>query len=63
MTKHLEAKQALIDGMGIDAAWTIAQQDEGLLPHVTKQDWLRYMSDLIAKEVKPRLEDYYANYY
>ena len=63
MTKHLEAKQALIDGMGTDAAWAIAQQDEGLLPHVTKIEWVRFMSNLIAKEVQPNLNDYYANYH
>ena len=50
MTKHLEAKQALIDGMGTDAAWAIAQQDEGLNPDTTKQEWVRFMSKIIDRE-------------
>jgi hypothetical protein len=25
-----------------DAAWAIAQQDEGLLPHVTKTKWIAW---------------------
>ena len=62
-TTHLKAKQMLIDGAGIDAAWEVAQQDEGLLPNITKQDWVRYMSKIIAAEVQPDLDQYYANYY
>jgi len=47
---HLAAKQAILDGKGMDAAWAIAQDDEGLLPSVTKEIWVEWISRLIERE-------------
>lgn len=51
-TTHLQAKAALLNGEGIDAAWLIAQQDEGLLPTVTKEIWIREMARIIERELQ-----------
>jgi len=32
-----------------DKAWAIAQQDEGLLPDVTKVQWIEWAKTIVAK--------------
>lgn len=34
----------------IDLAWQIAQQDEGLLPEVTKDKWLSWALKVLSSE-------------
>lgn len=43
---HLKAKKVFKTG-DIDKAWEIAQQDEGLLPDITKEEWVEWMKKLI----------------
>ena len=45
-TTHNEAKELFIAGQ-IDKAWEVAQQDEGLLPHVTKEMWIEWIQTTI----------------
>lgn len=39
---HLEAKEVFKTG-NIDKAWEIAKQDEGLLPEITKEQWIEWI--------------------
>lgn len=32
-----------------DAAWDMAQRDEGLLPHVQKNDWLKFAAQCVER--------------
>lgn len=58
-TTHLQAKAMLLNGEGSEAAWAVAQQDEGLKPGTTKEQWLRFMSTLIAQEAPaPDADDF-----
>ena len=59
---HNEAKQMLIDGKGTDAAWAVAQQDGGLAPGTTKQDWLRWISPIIERELESESQDWNSRY-
>lgn len=45
-TTHLQAKEIFKTG-DINKAWEVAQQDEGLLPEITKEMWVEWMSKLI----------------
>lgn len=46
---HLIAKQLYMAGK-FDAAWEVAQLDEGLLPNVTRDQWEDFMIRCINAE-------------
>lgn len=41
-TTHLQAKEIFKAG-DINKAWEIAKKDEGLLPEITKEKWIKWM--------------------
>ena len=43
-----QALEALKNG-NEEEAWKIAQQDEGLLPHVTKEQWIEFAYKAIER--------------
>lgn len=47
---HLKAREILETTGDEDAAWAMAQQDEGLLPDVTKAQWLEFCYACIARK-------------
>ncbi len=46
---HNQAIKEFKDG-NIDIAWEIAIQDEGLLPGVSKADWIKFAKGCVAQE-------------
>jgi len=41
---YIKAKELYKQGR-IDEAWKTAKQDDGLLPNVTKEDWIDWMNE------------------
>lgn len=59
---HLKAKELFIAG-NIDEAWEVAQQDEGLLPDVTKELLVKLMLKLTeASRASKQGETTFLNY-
>jgi hypothetical protein len=46
---HLNAMELFKQG-NINAAWEMAQQDEGLLPEVTQESWVKYATGLVRAD-------------
>jgi hypothetical protein len=45
---YLEAKEVAKTG-DFDKAWEIAKTDNSLLSHVTKECWIKWCKDILAK--------------
>lgn len=50
MSIYIKARVLLANTGDRDSAWEIARTDPGLLPDITKEDWLDFASAHIARE-------------
>lgn len=48
MSIYIKAKRIAETG-DFDAAWEVAKTDEGLLPHITKEVWVRWMKSILSR--------------
>jgi hypothetical protein len=54
MTIYVQARAVLERTGDEEAAWQLGRTDPGLLPHVTRAEWLAFTREAIARNPWPR---------